>query len=355
MKHNLIIPAAGLSTRFPTVRPKWMLTHPSGDMMMISGIRGINLNTFTNIYFIFLKQHIDNYFGSETNLYNAFKKQLDVESYNKLKIVILDEPTASQPETVVRAINIENIDGTILIKDCDDYFEENFIENLNDNFVCVYNIGNKKIDVANKSYVSVNDSGIVTNIIEKKIISNTFCCGGYGFKSASEYVDSYEKIKMIKNLYTSHIIYHMILENSIFKVKHVSEYQDWGTLEDWTSYVKSFSTIFIDLDGVLVQNSSEYFPPFWGETEGIKENIDIINKLHINKQAKIIITTSRKNSYKDITVNQLKKEGILYDDIIFGLPNCKRLLINDYGNTNPYPSSVAINLKRNDPNLDILL
>lgn len=352
MKHNLIIPAAGLSTRFSNVRPKWMLTHPSGDMMLISGIRGIDLKLFTNIYFVFLKKHIDEYFKTESNLYNAFKTQLDEESYNKLKIIILEETTKSQPETVVKAIEVEKIEGTIFLKDCDDYFEGDFNENLNDNFICVYNLAkSQKINAANKSYVSVNDLGLVTNIIEKKVISDTFCCGGYGFKSAKEYVNTYEKIKMYDNLYTSHIIYKMILDNSFFKIKEVDQYCDWGTLDDWKDYIKSFSTFFIDLDGVLVENSAEFFPPYWGTTSGIKENIDVINNLYKNKKAKVIITTSRKKEYKDITIKQLENEGILYHDIIFDLPNCKRILVNDYGNTNPYPSCLSINLKRNENNL----
>lgn len=39
---NLIIPAAGKSSRFPGVRPKWMLVHPNGNLMLIEAIRGLN-------------------------------------------------------------------------------------------------------------------------------------------------------------------------------------------------------------------------------------------------------------------------------------------------------------------------
>lgn len=356
MNHNLIIPAAGLSSRFANVRPKWMLTHPSGDMMLISGIRGINLDVFTNIYFVFLKKHIDEHFKSIENLYNAFKIQLSQTYFDKLKIIILDNPTNSQPETIVKAIKQENITGTIFLKDCDDYFEVDLNNNLDDNFICVYNLGKaKKIHASNKSYVTVNDLGLITNIIEKKVISDTFCCGGYGFKSAEEYVKTYESIKEYENLYTSHVIYKMILDSSFFRIKDVDNYYDWGTLDDWKDYIKSFYTFFIDLDGVLVQNSAEFFPPYWGQTSGIKENIEVINKLYNEGKAKVIITTSRKKQYKDITIEQLNREGILYHNIIFDLPNCKRVVVNDYGNTNPYPSCIAINLKRNDDILKNML
>ena len=31
---TLLIPAAGKSSRFPNMKPKWLLTHPSGELMI---------------------------------------------------------------------------------------------------------------------------------------------------------------------------------------------------------------------------------------------------------------------------------------------------------------------------------
>ena len=41
---------------------------------------------------------------------------------------------------------------------------------------------------------------------------------------------------------------------------------------------------------------------------------------------------------------------IPYDNIIFNLLHCKRYLINDYSDTNPYPTCIS-KLKRNDNSL----
>ena len=30
---NLILPVAGMSSRFPGVKPKWLLTHPNGNLL----------------------------------------------------------------------------------------------------------------------------------------------------------------------------------------------------------------------------------------------------------------------------------------------------------------------------------
>ena len=52
---NLLIPMAGKSSRFPGMRPKWMLTHPMTNRFMVTeAILGINLDFFDSIYFIFL-------------------------------------------------------------------------------------------------------------------------------------------------------------------------------------------------------------------------------------------------------------------------------------------------------------
>ena len=52
---------------------------------------------------------------------------------------------------------------------------------------------------------------------------------------------------------------------------------------------------------------------------------------------------------------------MLYDlgfrdfDLIVGLQNARRILINDYNKSNPYPRAEAINLVRDSDNLEDLL
>lgn len=77
---NLLIPMAGKSSRFPGMRPKWMLTHPMTNRFMVTeSILGINLNFFDVIYFIFLQSHEEQYhfhlgFLEELKECNLFKK-----------------------------------------------------------------------------------------------------------------------------------------------------------------------------------------------------------------------------------------------------------------------------------------
>ena len=76
---NLIVPMAGRSSRFPEVRPKWMLTHPNGRFMAIEAISGFDLDVFEKIYFVYLKEHEEQY-----HFKKGFKEvNDDIKSTNK--------------------------------------------------------------------------------------------------------------------------------------------------------------------------------------------------------------------------------------------------------------------------------
>ena len=58
---NLIIPCAGESSRFPGTRPKWMLTQPDGQLMVVSSLSGLDLEEVSRVYLIVLQKHLDEY------------------------------------------------------------------------------------------------------------------------------------------------------------------------------------------------------------------------------------------------------------------------------------------------------
>ena len=102
-------------------------------------------------------------------------------------------------------------------------------------------------------------------------------------------------------------------------------------------------------------NSSEHFNPKWAESEPILDNINHIKGMYNKGNVQIILTTSRKEKFREKTIQQLRDYEIPYDNIIFNLLHCTRYLINDYSNTNSYPTAVSVNLKRNDNSLKELL
>ena len=56
----------------------------------------------------------------------------------------------------------------------------------------------------------------------------------------------------------NHVIFSYIQQkNSIF----FENYLDWGTVEDWNRFKRSYATLFLDIDGISIINSSSHFHP----------------------------------------------------------------------------------------------
>jgi hypothetical protein len=131
----------------------------------------------------------------------------------------------------------------------------------------------------------------------------------------------------------------------------VSGYEDWGTLSAWLDYTRSFKTLFCDVDGTLIKNSGQYFVPRWGTQPPLEDNVAYLKKSHKGGRTQIILTTTRPEAFRELTEKQLKEAGIPYDKLVLGLWHGQRVVINDYAKTNPFPSAVAVNLKRNADDL----
>ena len=59
---TLVVPMGGKSSRFPNMRPKWMLTHPKKNKFMVTeAISGLNLDFFDRVCFVVLKEHEEQY------------------------------------------------------------------------------------------------------------------------------------------------------------------------------------------------------------------------------------------------------------------------------------------------------
>jgi hypothetical protein len=346
---NLLLPIAGRSSRFPDMNPKWSLTHPLGNMMVVEAIKGLDMTDVGRICVIGLEEH-----DKKFQLVNALSVQFEgLGLLEKVEFILLDHFTKNQPETIAAGIRQAKVSGPIYIKDSDNFFREKPVAG---NCISGYDLHLiEKVNARSKSYFEVNRDGYVTNIVEKRIVGSKFCVGGYAFQDAAEYLRYFDKLSAEPDLYISHIIYGMILDGSSFTYSDVSDYVDWGTIKEWQAYTRQYSTLFVDLDGTLVKNSAQYSQPYWGETEGIQANIDALNHLFDSGKVQVIITTSRKESAREATLRQLERTGIKYHKIIFELSHGKRIVINDYAPSNPFKSCDAINIKRNSPDLKQML
>jgi hypothetical protein len=227
---SLIVPAAADKPEYKDLFPYIFLPAKDGMMICIKSLMGLNLDAFDNIYITILRKHAEHY-----NIKELLELQFKSYHLDNAKIVVLDEPTTSQAETIYRTIQQENITGSIFIKDADGSFDASIEPH---NGVAVFPLEQmESIDPRNKSYVAVDDMQYVTNIIEKRVVSHFFNAGGYCFQSAEDFCRGYLELSAYKHLYLSHIIYAMLLNNKTFRPIHVENFKDWGASKLFKNHI----------------------------------------------------------------------------------------------------------------------
>lgn len=350
--NTLILPCAGKSNRFPNMKPKWMLTHPDGDLMIQKALSGINLDIFGRIIITVVKPHCQEY-EADIILKQVFKDNKNVE------ICILDDFTNSASETVYQTIIKMNVQGAFVVKDSDNYVKCDIPKNIK-NAIAGYDL-HEHPDISNvpgKSFLIINEQNIIQDIIEKKVVSNIICLGVYMFEDVKLFKEAYLELiqKNIQGeMFISNVISYILSKRCcIFEAKMATGYEDMGTLVQWQEVQKAYRTYFVDVDGVIMKNSGKYGSVNWSNNNKyLMPNIEEIKKLQ-EKGAQIIITTSRTEEYRKNLEKILETVGIKPYAIIMGLNHSARVLINDFAPTNPYPSGVAISLPRDSEIKDYL-
>lgn len=221
----------------------------------------------------------------------AFEKIFDTlgtDKRSKLEIFYSEQKTRDVIDTVTAVIQKHNVSGSIFIKDANNNFahsvdagnytaflsivkEENPIRISNPRS---HNRSSSKsdlrplqkrdlrpdlIDATKKSYVSFSYDNIVSNISHASFVSSQFCCGGYGFLSAADFLASSQRLRTLlqaaaidlaplnNGLKIIDVIWQMICEGHLFFGAKVSEYDDWGSLAAWTAYKATYTTHWVDM------------------------------------------------------------------------------------------------------------
>ena len=217
---SLIMPIAANKPEYATRIPRVFLIAEDGVMHCIRALKSLDLSKFDHIYITILR-HLDQQYALSERL----QLQLRINGITNAEIVVLDEHTRSQSETIYRTIQQKHIRGSIFIKDADCSFTG---EDTAGNAITIYPLEQLDwVNPKNKSYVSVDDMYYITNIIEKRIVSHYFTAGGYSFSSAATYCRYYERLQNLQGLYLSHIIYAMLLEGHTFRPVLTKEYEDF--------------------------------------------------------------------------------------------------------------------------------
>jgi len=105
-------------------------------------------------------------------------------------------------------------------------------------------------------------------------------------------------------------------------------------------------TIFCDIDGCIFKHKNDISKIILEEPvilSNVIENFKLWNKYNY----RIILITGRKESTRKDTEKQLTKMGIMYDQLIMGITNGDRILINDKKLDGIKNTCYCINLVRN--------
>lgn len=337
----VIVPCAGRSSRFPGTRPKYLLTLYNGQLMVEKAIEPYLATE--DIHIIILREHVRKY-DAEMALKKIYEQNPNVH------IHILEKETSGPAETVYQVAKRIQPNASLFVKDCDSFFDSpvNYT-----NHVCVADLRSNQhvTNVAAKSYAVVNEQDMLTNIVEKNVVSNYICVGGYGFASAASFMKSFEELRESATkhveIFLSHVIRNLLHKTS-FEVEEVSNYVDVGTYKEFVEYNQSKPTIFCDIDGTVFYNQSRYFSNNYDTFPKPIQNA--VEYLLVKEQqgCKLIFTTSRPDEAREVTLEALRRCGFKDISILFNMPHSPRMVINDNSKTNPYPTALSMNVPRDD-------
>jgi mannose-6-phosphate isomerase-like protein (cupin superfamily) len=105
-------------------------------------------------------------------------------------------------------------------------------------------------------------------------------------------------------------------------------------------------TIFCDIDGTITHHHGDITKNILEAPTALPNVLDTFKRWD-KSNYNIILTTGRKESYRDQTEKQLQSLGLPYDKLLMGIPNGDRVIINDKKPNGIENTTYAINLVRN--------
>jgi len=238
---NILIPMAGEGSRF--LKEGFQFPKPLIDVNGKPMIQRVveNMN-YDNAHYIFLvrKSHIEKYEGLVGTLEQITNK--------RTSIVNVESLTEGAACTALLAEELINSDEDLLIANSDqiiEYEPQNFqllkdMTNV-DGIVFTFEAVHPKW-----SFAKIDSKGFITEIAEKKPISNIATCGIYWFRKGKDFVQ-YAKNMINKNLrvnnefYIAPVYNEMISEEKKLIPFYVHKMWGIGTPEDLKYYLESNS------------------------------------------------------------------------------------------------------------------
>ena len=235
---KILIPMAGEGSRFQKegyTFPK-PLINVNGKPMIQSVVE--NLDFDCEYIFLVRKEHVEKYDGLLHTL-----KRITNEKFN---YVVVDELTEGAACTALLAKDLINNDDDLLIANSDqiiEYEPENFRTFRSmldvDAIVFTFNAVHPKW-----SFVKTNSRGFVTEVAEKKPISDIATCGIYWYRKGSDFVKYAEQmidknIRVNNEFYIAPVYNELINDGKTLIPFYVHQMWGIGTPEDLKAYIKN--------------------------------------------------------------------------------------------------------------------
>lgn len=233
---KILIPMAGEGSRF--AKEGYTFPKPLIDVNGKPMIQRVveNLDFDSEYIFLVRREHIEKYEG--------MLDTLDRITNGRFRYVVVDALTEGAACTALLARDIIDNEEDLLIANSDqiiDYEPENFslIRNTSnfDAVVFTFNAVHPKW-----SFVKTNSRGYITEVAEKKPISNIATCGIYWYRKGSDFVkyadQMIEKNIRVNNEFYIAPVYNELIEDGKSLVPfYVSKMHGLGTPEDLRFYL----------------------------------------------------------------------------------------------------------------------
>ena len=206
-KINIVIPMAGLGSRFANVGYKLPkpLIDVNGKHMIQVVVENLNINA--RYIFIVMKKHADEY------NFDEILKEVTCDNY---EIRSIDKLTEGSACTVLTVRDLIDNDAPLILANSDQYLDWNpyefLVKSLGvDGVISCFEANHPKW-----SYAKVNDDDRVTEVAEKRVISNLATTGIYYFSSGRQFVRCADSM-ISKNIRTNNEFYNCPIYNEIIE------------------------------------------------------------------------------------------------------------------------------------------
>lgn len=240
-KLNVLIPMAGAGSRFSSAG--YTFPKPLIEVRNKTMIQTVvdNLNMEANFIFIVQKEHYEKY--NLKSLLHAIKSDC--------KIVQVDGMTQGAACTTLLAKEFIDNNNPLILANSDQFVEWNSNE-------VMYAFNSDEIDggiITFKathpkwSYVKLDDNGFVSQIAEKKVISDNATVGIYFWKKGSDYVKYAEQMiesndRTNNEFYVCPVYNYAIKDKKRIRVKEIKKMWGIGTPEDLEYFLNNYKDNF---------------------------------------------------------------------------------------------------------------